>query len=283
MRKSTLAVSGVLAVAIVVGSGVGGAYAKSLITGADIKDGTVTGADIKNGTHWWRHQNRRSPSTPSRAPRAQRAPRARREPRAPTARRRRGVRSGRARRRRRQRCRGHWPRARHGTEGAEPARTARTPRTSGGHLGRRAPQRRGQRFSRRGSTQAPPMGQGALNLRTGSGADHLPSVRRRTSAARTCRTCPRSATRCSPRVRTSPSVRASPTCRRSLSRSTPTWSGLATTPPGLLAGQEPAPGEWKRSSQERPGQELGPHRRVFKVRELSGSTASGTFARSSRP
>ena len=48
MRKSTLAVSGVLAVAIVVGSGVGGAYAKSLITGSDIKDGTVTGADIKN-------------------------------------------------------------------------------------------------------------------------------------------------------------------------------------------------------------------------------------------
>ena len=50
MRKSTLAVSGVLAVAIVVGSGVGGAYAKSLITGADIKDGTVTGADVKNGS-----------------------------------------------------------------------------------------------------------------------------------------------------------------------------------------------------------------------------------------
>ena len=64
MRKSTLAVSGVLAVAIVVGSGVGGAYAKSLITGADIKDGTVTGDRHQERVAQRRRPHRSRPSTP---------------------------------------------------------------------------------------------------------------------------------------------------------------------------------------------------------------------------
>ena len=47
MRKSTLIVGGALVAALVVGTG-GGAYAAAKITGADIVDGTITGGDIKN-------------------------------------------------------------------------------------------------------------------------------------------------------------------------------------------------------------------------------------------
>ncbi len=49
MRKSTLIVGGGLVAALIVGTG-SGAYAHSLITGSDIKNGTVTGADIKDGS-----------------------------------------------------------------------------------------------------------------------------------------------------------------------------------------------------------------------------------------
>jgi len=49
MRKSTWIVGGGLVAALIVGTG-SGAYAKSLITGGDIKNGTVTGADIKDGS-----------------------------------------------------------------------------------------------------------------------------------------------------------------------------------------------------------------------------------------
>jgi hypothetical protein len=49
MRKSTLIVGGGLVAALIVGTG-SGAYAKSLITGSDIKNGTITGADVKDGS-----------------------------------------------------------------------------------------------------------------------------------------------------------------------------------------------------------------------------------------
>lgn len=49
MRKSTLITGGVIAAALVIGTG-GGAYAAAKITGADIVNGSITGTDIKNGS-----------------------------------------------------------------------------------------------------------------------------------------------------------------------------------------------------------------------------------------